>query len=549
MQNLVTAQEMKAADNRTSEQFGMESLVLMERAALSAKAVLAEYLQTKTKFLFFCGVGNNGGDGLALARMLFLEKKLVQVIMVGDLTRCTPSCKRQLQIVKAYGVPVCTGENLPGDEEIKENINSAEVIVDALLGVGVNRLIGEPMNRIIQAINRRPEKTWCVSLDLPTGIHTDTGEVLGMAVRADLTITFAFQKLGLIRFPGCEFAGRVILADAGITQESLADSVHVTYAANEIEEKIPKRKAYGNKGTFGKVLVIAGSHDMAGAALLCARGAYGVGAGMVKIVTDASNRLIVQTALPEAMLLTYEKKDLNSAAEEKVYSRLADSIQWADSIVVGPGLSTGEAAQQLLHHTLQYLKQSSEGKTTAEKILLLDADALNLIAGREKLRQLLKQCNLPLVLTPHPGELARLTGRSIASLKADPEQETEEVRRFYERAVLVCKDARTYVFPDRQSGNAHVFVNTLGNDGMATAGSGDVLAGILGGLCALGLGDKESENTSDWCWKTVCLGVAIHGAAGDLAAQKFGKASMKAGDLVEQLPEVMTGGNDLWSKR
>ena len=282
---------------------------------------------------------------------------------------------------------------------------------------------------------------------------------------------------------------------------------------------------------------------------MCARGAYGVGAGMVKIVTDASNRLIVQTALPEAMLLTYEKKDLNSAAEEKVYSRLADSIQWADSIVVGPGLSTGEAAQQLLHHTLQYLKQSSEGKTIAEKVLLLDADALNLIAGREKLRQLLKQCNLPLVLTPHPGELARLTGRSIASLKADLEQETEEVRRFYERAVLVCKDARTYVFPDRQSGNAHVFVNTLGNDGMATAGSGDVLAGILGGLCALGLGDKESENTSDWCWKTVCLGVAIHGAAGDLAAQKFGKASMKAGDLVEQLPEVMTGGNDLWSKR
>lgn len=540
MQNLVTAQEMKAADKRTSEQFGIDSLVLMERAALSAKEILSKQFPRVNRFLLFCGVGNNGGDGLALARMLFLEQKEVEVVMVGDPAHCTSSCRRQLQTAKAYGVPVYTKETLPEDEVLQEKMERAEIVVDALLGVGVNRPIGEPMDRVIRAMNQRQRKTKCVSLDLPTGIHTDTGEVLGTAVRADLTITFAFQKLGLVRFPGCEFAGRVQLADAGITRESLMDPVHFTYTKEEIQEKIPRRAESGNKGTFGKVLIIAGSHDMAGAALLCARGAYGVGTGMVKIVTCASNRVIVQTSLPEAMLLTYEAKDLKDAEEEnggEFDTRLADSIRWADSIVIGPGLSTGDTAEKLLESTIRCLKH-----TVSEKVFLLDADALNLISEKENLRQLLKQCHIPTVLTPHLGELARLTESPVQTLKADPEQGTEKLRQAFDKTVLVCKDARTYVFPDLQSENPHIFVNTLGNDGMATAGSGDVLAGILGGICALAIRERRSVENPAWCWKTVCLGVAIHGAAGDLAAGKFGKASMRAGDIADELPEVMGCG-------
>lgn len=545
MQNLVTAQEMKAADKRTSEQFGLDSLVLMERAALSAKEILSKQFPGADRFLFFCGAGNNGGDGLALARMLFLEQKQVEVVMVGESARCTPSCSRQLQTAKAYGVPVYTKEKLPEDVVLQEKVERAEIVVDALLGVGVNRLIGEPMDRVIRVINQRLIKTKCVSLDLPTGIHTDTGEILGTAVRADLTVTFAFQKLGLVRFPGCEFAGRVQLADAGITTESLTDPVHFTYTKREIREKIPQRAGSGNKGTFGKVLIIAGSHDMAGAALLCARGAYGVGVGMVKIVTCASNRVIVQTSLPEAMLLSYEAKDLKDAEEERkgeFDARLADSIQWADSIVIGPGLSTGETAEKLLERTIQHLKHSLTEKAATDKVFLLDADALNLISEKENLRRLLKQCNVPMVLTPHPGELARLTESPVQTLKADLEQGTGKLRQAFDKAVLVCKDARTYVFPDLQSGNSHIFVNTLGNDGMATAGSGDVLAGILGGICALAIRDKRSGENPAWCWETVCLGVAVHGAAGELAAGKFGKASMRAGDIADELPEVMGGG-------
>lgn len=545
MQNLVTAQEMKAADKRTSEQFGIDSLVLMERAALSAKEILSKQFPRANRFLFFCGVGNNGGDGVALARMLFLEQKQVEVVMVGDPARCTSSCRRQLQTAKAYGVSVYTKETLPEDEVLQEKVEQAEIVVDALLGVGVNRPIGEPMDRVIRVINQRQIKTKCVSLDLPTGIHTDTGEVLGTAVRADLTITFAFQKLGLVRFPGCEFAGRVQLADAGITGESLMNPVHFTYTKREIQERMPRRTESGNKGTFGKVLIVAGSHDMAGAALLCARGAYGVGAGMVKIVTCASNRVIVQTSLPEAMLLTYEAEDLKEVEEEsggEFDTRLADSVRWADSIVIGPGLSTGETAERLLRNTLQCLKHSLAEKTISDKVLILDADALNLIAEKENLRQLLKQCNVSTVLTPHPGELARLTERTVETLKADPEQETGKLRQAFDKAVLVCKDARTYVFPDLQSANPHIFVNTLGNDGMATAGSGDVLAGILGGICALVIRKRRRGENPAWCWETVCLGVAIHGAAGDLAAGKFGKASMRAGDIADELSEVMGGG-------
>ena len=185
---------------------------------------------------------------------------------------------------------------------------------------------------------------------------------------------------------------------------------------------------------------------------------------MVKIVTCASNRVIVQTSLPEAMLLSYEAKDLKDAEEERkgeFDARLADSIQWADSIVIGPGLSTGETAEKLLERTMQYLKHSLTEKAATDKVFLLDADALNLISEKENLRRLLKQCNVPMVLTPRPGELARLTESPVQTLKADLEQGTGKLRQAFDKAVLVCKDARTYVFPDLQSGNSHIFVNTL----------------------------------------------------------------------------------------
>ena len=522
MQELVTAAEMKAADSKTSTRFGVDSLVLMERAALSAKEVMEREFPEAGRVLFFCGVGNNGGDGLALARLLFLEKKKVQVILVGALEKCSPSCQKQLQSAEAYGIPVATGEEAISEPFLSQQIGMTDVIVDALLGVGVNRPIGEPLATVISAINERAEHTCCVSLDLPTGIHTDTGKVLGTAVRADLTVTFAFQKLGLVRYPGCEYAGTVVLGDAGITRESLEDSRHVTYTREGLAQSLPKRKENGNKGTFGKVLVIAGSHDMAGAALLSARGAYGVGAGMVKLVTCASSRVIVQSSLPEAMLLTYGEED--GTFSEK----LQESIRWADSVVLGPGLSTGERAEQLIRETLK-------SPNLREKPLVLDADALNLLAEKEELRELLKACDNPVILTPHLGELARLTGKTIGALKADPEGETENFREELGKAVLVSKDARTYVFPALQSRDAHVFVNTLGNDGMATAGSGDVLAGILGGLCAL----FHKENSDPF--SIACLGVAIHAAAGDLAAEKTGKASMRAGMIADALSGVMSG--------
>lgn len=539
MQNLVTAKEMKAADENTSKRFGIDSLVLMERAALSARAAITNAFPEAERFLILCGVGNNGGDGLALSRMLFLGKKQVVVFMVGDMTRCSSACGRQLQTAKAYGVPVCESGKLPEKEWLSEQIEWADMVVDALLGVGVNRVIEEPFRTVIRAINQRSARTKCVSLDLPTGIHTDTGKILGDAVHADLTITFAFQKLGLVRFPGCEFAGEVKLADAGITKESLDGSKHFTYNRQDIWEKAPRRALSGNKGTFGKVLIIAGSHDMAGAALLCARGAYGVGAGMVKLVTCESNRVIVQTSLPEAMLLTYEPRDVEVTdwkTAEPFEQKLRESFQWADSIIVGPGLSTSGTAVQLVKCTLQYLAQ------TTEKALIMDADALNLIAEDAKLQQLLGECRIPAILTPHLGELSRLTRNLVESLKEDPEHATIDFRMRFDNVVLVCKDARTYVFPEYKSKDQRIFVNTLGNDGMATAGSGDVLAGIIGGLCAVLQGSALQQTCVMQCHNTACLGVAIHGAAGDLAAQKFGKASMTAGNIADALSEVMSGG-------
>lgn len=514
LQYLVSAEEMKRYDAYTIKQIGIPSMVLMERAAIQVVRSIQEHvgdLKDK-KILVVCGGGNNGGDGLAVARLLLEQGILVDICLVAPAEKCTEQTGQQAGILSAY----CT-ENLylcgPG---MLPNFPIGEyaIIIDALFGVGLSRPIEGEYALWIEAINA--SGAYVVSVDIPSGIDADLGHICGCAVKADMTVTFAFPKRGMFLWPGKEYAGKIDLREIGITERSFAGRQPLCFTYDSVD--LPKRKTNGNKGTFGKLLVIAGSKDMCGACVLCGESAYRVGAGMVKIVTDETNRQILQTTFPEAMLLTY-REELPPVEE------LRASFNWADGIVIGPGMGQGSQAEKLLEMVLAQASCS----------LILDADALNLIAGNPKLRHALavRKKQFPkeeAVLTPHQGELARLTGRSIGELKENPVRYAKELAEELS-CVVVNKDAVTVVC---DSGEAF-FVSSAGNSGMATAGSGDVLAGILGGL----LVQKErQEGNDDSAFYRAAESVTLHAHAGDLAKARVGEHAMLAGDLIESLKEI-----------
>lgn len=487
---LVTAEEMKEYDSNTIERIGVPGMVLMERAALAALEVIQERWG-KGNALILSGMGNNGGDGLALARLLSEKDWQVEVWCVGNPEKATGQWKAQRQILDSY--PVIFSSR-PGRSEYT-------IIVDALFGVGLSREVTGEYARAVEELQRLAG--FKLAMDIPSGIDSDTGRIWGTAVKADATVTFGFLKRGLGLYPGCQWAGEIIPADVGITERSFFGREPETFTfAEEPGKLLPDRAGDGNKGTFGKLLLVAGSINMAGAAVLAAKAAYRAGAGMVKVITPEENRVVLQTAVPEALYGTQWE--------------LADGLEWADVIVIGPGIGKSQAAVNNLRQVLTYGK----------KPLVIDADGLNLLAESGELRQLLEmqeEKGRSVVLTPHVGELSRLAGVPIQDIKQSLKKYgTELAKRFH--AVVTAKDARTFVC--RESGSA--YLNLCGNSGMATAGSGDVLAGITGALLA------QMEDA----FMAAALAVYVHGKAGDIVSSRKGERGCMAGDLAEALDLV-----------
>lgn len=494
MRYLVSASEMKLYDSNTIEKIGIPACVLMERAALAAAEAAEEYAAEsgcsagERSVLVMAGMGNNGGDGLALARLLSQRGFQVEVWCVGNRDRASEQWKSQMEILRHYPV------RLSG-EPMKEEY---DIMVDGLFGVGLSREVTGEYKEALENFQKR--KGWKLSLDIPSGIDSDTGKVWGQAVKAHVTVTFGFCKRGLALYPGCLFAGKVKTADIGISSLSFQGREPEMYAYEEEPALLlPSRKPDGNKGTFGKVLLAAGSKNMAGAAALAARAAYRTGAGMVKVITPEENRVILQCLVPEALLGTGED--------------LVRSMDWADVFAIGPGL--GQEA-----HALLWLKTMiSQG----EKPLVIDADGLNLLAAHEELQMRLAQQGKggrKIILTPHVGELARLAGKTPGECREDlPGFGKELAEKLH--AVVAAKDARTFICGE----NSKVCVNLTGNSGMAAAGSGDVLTGIVAGLLAQGTNAFEAA----------AAGAYLHGAAGDRAASRKGEAGCMAGDIVEEI--------------
>ena len=483
---------MQHADRYTIDKIGIPSMVLMERAALRTVEIMEQENLNFNNVLVVCGSGNNGGDGYAIARLLHLKGYCVSVYFLGEDAKRSGENRQQKKIAEHYCIPV------------KQEIGKEEysVIIDAIFGTGLSRNVEGTYAEIIDLLNHM--SGYKVAVDTPSGMNDDTGLVMGTAFRADLTVAIAFAKRGQLLEAGNPYVGHLKVADIGIYPDdwTLQDTFTYCYDFGDFKLKFPKRIPDSHKGTYGKVLLIVGSKGMSGAALLCARAAYTTGAGLVQIYTHEDNRVIIQKSLPEAIVTTYTEYDEN---------KLKQMLEWADVVGIGSGLGMSETAEKLVKYTIQY----------SSIPCVVDADALNLIAKDISILQYIKQ---EMILTPHMKEMSRLLSCDLQKLK---EKKLELLEQFVNKYPVTCilKDARTLI----GNANENTFLNLTGNSAMAKGGSGDVLTGIISGILA------QKVDT----YQASCLGVYLHGLAGDFAKEQKGAYSVLAGDLVDGVGEIL----------
>ena len=496
MRYIATGQEVFRIDEFTTNVIGIPQLVLMERAALRIAEHVKERFPAGAHVLIVVESGNNGGDGLAAGRILMMEGYDVEIYWVDGLKSASTGFDAQYAIAKKLNMKF-----------VDELVNAGyDVIIDGIFGVGLSRAVMGRQAEVIKALNDMDG--YKLAIDVPSGIDATTGFLLGTAFHADATVTFGLMKLGLLMGMGYEYAGEVSVVDIGFPKQAI-DFVEprlYTYDPKDVEELLPHRKRDSHKGTYGKVGIIAGSKNMAGAALFSAEAAYRMGCGLVRVCTVEENREIIQSRLPEALLTTYKEDDIDT-----MRSAMKTVMGWADVLVLGPGLGTGEAAQYLVDKVLR----SFDGT------VVLDADGINVLSEH---MDLFETMHSKLILTPHLMEMSRLTNQSVTDIKAN---KYDLAREFAKRhnVVVALKDARTVV----SDGGLQAYINITGTNGMATGGSGDVLTGIIAGLLAQGMDRFEATK----------LGVCMHGMAGQAAAEEKGQYSMIAGDIVRSIEQII----------
>ena len=494
MQLWVNAAQMKVADQYTIQKLEVPSLELMEHAAQACVQVLEDEKVDLSHVCVVCGSGNNGGDGFAIARILQNNRYSVETFCVGNPEHYTEETQEQMHRLQECGGKITYG--MPQED-------SYSVIIDAVFGVGLSRKVEGRYRQVIEQMNRMRGTKFAV--DIPSGLSATTGCILGCAFKADYTVTFQLKKIGLELSQGRTMAGRVIVPDIGISTDSICEDQEIVRTAGKdiYRKMLPDRPEDSNKGTYGRLLVIAGSKGMAGAAYLNAHAAYMTGAGLVRIYTSSDNREILQTLLPEAIITTYEEYN-----KEELLSLLT----WADSVCIGSGLGMSRLSEKILKTVIEYVKVPC----------LIDADGLNLLA--ENKNYLNQMAERRFVITPHMKEMSRLTGTPVEELKADRIQILKDFISRY-RITCVLKDSRTLIASEEKG----IRMNLTGNSAMAKAGSGDVLAGVISGWMVQG---KEAEDAAE-------LGTYIHGLSGDLAKFEKGVYSVMARDLIEYISKAL----------
>jgi len=514
---VISAQTMQEMDRQAIREQGIPGLELMEHAGHACmEAIFDEFGYTGGKrAVIFAGRGNNGGDGYVIARLLLQSGWQVRVCILAERDRIEGDAAINLEQVPSDVVSYCTA---PGQLAAlyREEARQADVIVDALLGTGLSSEVGGVYQEAVELINASGRPV--LAVDIPSGIHGSSGRVLGCAVRATVTVTFAAAKLGHVLYPGADHVGRLVVADIGIPAGLVEEADGCEFlTVDSIRPLLRPRDRQAHKGHFGHCLIVAGSRGKTGAAALSANSAVRAGSGLVTLAVPESLHPILEVKTTEAMTVPlpdagsgYLSADALPVIEELIPGR--------DALAIGPGLGQDPATVALVHTLTK----------SAGLPLVIDADGLNAVALDTNC--LLDRKSTGVVLTPHPGEMARLMGVSVADVEAD---RIATARRFSAAfgVYLILKGSRTVIAaPD-----GRVAINGSGNPGMASGGMGDVLTGIVVSLLGQGFSP----------WNVCCLGVFIHGFAADLVAQDKGEIGMSAGDVQEKLPyayqKLLTG--------
>ena len=501
MKPILSAAQMKEWDSKTIEQMGMPSLVLMERAALAVCNRIRHSYSDKLNFGIFAGPGNNGGDGIAIARILHTKGYSVKAIVLGDSKKFSPQLRQELEIAGNYGVEIIYPWNIDdvSTKEFSRLFADCDMLIDSLFGIGLTRGLEGDYAVAAEYINQSGKPV--VAVDIPSGYDTDSGKLLGaVGVRADITVTFAYMKKGLVLGDCKVAAGSIYVADVGIYCKDISVAQLLD---DEILSSIPKREPTANKGTCGKVLVIAGSKSIYGACYLAANAALVTGSGLVKIYTHQNNIESIQQNLPETMYKGY-----TSFNDVEVMEQIA----WADAIVIGPGLGTSDVSAQIIKTVCEHAKVP----------VVVDADGVNLLAKDLKLLDELTG-RVPVILTPHLKEMERLCNTPVNEINYDIENVAKEFAAKH-NCVVVLKNHTTVIATVNT-----IFYCNSGNEGLATPGSGDVLAGIIGAL----LGQRMTAEDA------ATAGTFIHGSAGTIATEETGIKGLLARDIIANINKVI----------
>ena len=510
---VVTAAQMRQIDKDTIEGIGIPGIVLMETAGSEIVRAIERHYPTAQRIGVFVGKGNNGGDGLVIARQLAHIGREVQIFLVSPTESFTGEARTNLQIAQNLELQI--------EEILKDTISigfhGSELLVDTILGTGLRGTVRESIANVINAINDLPIPI--LAVDLPSGLDADSGNPLGTCVQADRTVTIGLPKRGLLVHPGAELAGKLEVVDIGFPQQVIdAQNIKVNWTTEkDATAWIPSRSPASYKGSYGRVLVVAGSTGMTGAAALASEAALRVGAGLVTLAIPQSLNTILEVKLSEVMTLPLPETEAGSLAESSTSTILEYAKKTKSVLAIGPGLSQHPETVGLVHQLI-----SENHKQELGLRMVIDADGLNALA---KATDLIALLGAEAVLTPHPGEMSRLTNIPISTLESNRIGAAEEFANQY-GVTLVLKGAPTVT----ANSNGNVWVNSTGNPGMATAGMGDVLTGMIAGLMAQNV---PSETAA-------FLGVYLHGLAGDIAAEKLGMHGLIAGDVLKAVPQAIS---------
>lgn len=500
-----TCEQMRKIDADTEKIGGIPSIVLMENAAMACVRELEKIGIVGKRIAVFCGKGNNGGDGFAIARHLSnMGAKVCVYLVCGN--EYKGDALINYEIIKRMGIKIVDSEDINPEYAVM-----ADIIVDAIFGTGVRGEISSLPYDVISAVNNSGAYT--LSVDIPSGANGNTGEVCGICVKADKTVTFGAYKCGMLMFPACDYNGEVVVSGISIP-ENIIDSQGIKINVTDkitAKNMMPKRCENSHKGDYGKVLIIGGSKGMTGAPTLSAQSALASGAGLVTVGIPESLNEIMEIKLTEAM--TVPLKDKNGSLTLESIDEIKDRIKKCDAVLFGPGIGREEHIRHILSEILK----------SSDIPVIIDADGLNALSGD---MSILNDAKCEVILTPHTVEMSRMTNISPEKIEGDRIGVSSAFVREY-KVTLVLKGHHTIV-----TGLDGVqYINITGNSGMATGGSGDVLAGMIAAFAARGLSPTDAAS----------LAVYLHGAAGDIARDRVGADSMLAHSITDNIPYAIMG--------